>query len=40
MGKTQYAYSPALGRRVAVKSATPPRQLRKRERKLFKVEVV
>jgi hypothetical protein len=38
MGKTQYAYTPALGRRVAVKSATPPRQLRKRERKLFKVE--
>ena len=38
MGKTQYAYSPALGRRVAVKSATPPKQLQKRERKPFKVK--
>jgi hypothetical protein len=29
MGKPRYAYSPALGRRVAVKSATPPEQPRK-----------
>ena len=38
MGKTQYVYSPALGKRIAVESDTTQVAARKRKRKPFKVE--
>jgi hypothetical protein len=40
MGKTRYAYSPALGRHVAVGSVIPTKHQPKRKRKPFKVNWV
>jgi len=38
--KTQYRYSPSLGRRIAVETLTPPTRKRKRKGKPFKARWV